>query len=59
VYRLTTPGATGLDVVSTVRLDQMRTVDRQRLIKPLGKVDHQSIRRVDEAIKISLGLIQI
>jgi mRNA interferase MazF len=53
------PGASGLDVVSTVRLDQIRTVDRQRLIKRLGRVDDQSMHRVDEAIKISLGLIQI
>lgn len=53
------PGATGLDVVSTVRLDQIRTVDRQRLVKRLGKVDAASMHRVDSAIKISLGLIQI
>jgi mRNA interferase MazF len=53
------PTGTGLEVVSTVRLDQVRTVDRQRLIKRLGKVDAATMQRVDEAIKISLGLVNI
>src|SRR5271169_758837 len=29
----------GLDVRSSIRLDQVRTVDRQRLIKRLGAID--------------------
>ena len=53
------PNGTGLGVISTVRLDQIRTVDRQRLIKRLGKVDAEVLSRVDEAIKISLGLVGI
>ena len=53
------PGLTGLDVPSTVRLDQIRTVDRQRLIKRLGKVDAASMNRVDQAIKISLGVVKL
>lgn len=51
------PGETGLSVVSTVRLDQIRTVDQQRLIKRLGKVDTATMKRVDEAIRISLALV--
>jgi mRNA interferase MazF len=53
------PKGTGLEVVSTIRLDQIRTVDRQRLIRRLGTVDADTMRRVDEAIKISLGLVDI
>jgi len=53
------PDGTGLQVQSTIRLDQIRTVDRQRLVKRLGKVDLAAMQRVDEAIKISLGLISI
>jgi len=49
--------ASGLEVLSTVRLDQIRTVDRQRLVRRLGVVDSGTIAKVDEAIKISLGLI--
>ena len=52
------PGSSGLEVVSTVRLDQIRTVDRQRLVKRLGRVDDATMAKVDEAIKISLGLIE-
>lgn len=50
---------TGLEVTSTVRLDQVRTVDRRRLIKRLGKVDSEVLHQVDTAIKISLGLVRI
>jgi mRNA interferase MazF len=53
------PAGTGLEIVSTVRLDQIRTVDRQRLVKRLGKVDAVTMNRVNEAIKISLGLLAI
>jgi mRNA interferase MazF len=51
------PNGAGLEVTSTIRLDQIRTVDRQRLIKKLGQVDAATMQRVDEAVKISLGLI--
>src|SRR2546428_6248679 len=32
------PETTGLEVVSTIRLDQIRTVDRRRLLRRIGKV---------------------
>ena len=53
------PLGTGLEVTSTVRLDQIRTVDRQRLIRRLGRVDAEVLRKVDDAIKISLALIKL
>ena len=53
------PTGTGLGVVSTIRLDQIRTVDRQRLIQRFGKVDAQVMHKVDAAIKISLGLVRV
>jgi mRNA interferase MazF len=49
----------GLDVRSSIRLDQIRTVDRQRLVRRLGVADPATLARVDEAIKISLGLVQL
>jgi mRNA interferase MazF len=52
-------GANGLKVLSAILLDQVRTVDRQRLLKRLGVLDPSTMRRVDEAIQISLGLIEI
>jgi mRNA interferase MazF len=49
----------GLDVRSSIRLDHIRTVDRQRLVRRLGKVDLDTMVKVDVALKISLGLISL
>jgi mRNA interferase MazF len=51
--------ATGLAVTSVALLNQIRAVDRLRLIKRLGAVDDLTLERVDEAIKISLGLLRL
>lgn len=51
--------ANGLAVRSAIRLDQIRTIDQKRLIKRLGAVDRVTMGRVDEAIKISLELIEL
>ncbi|MGD0578988.1 MAG: type II toxin-antitoxin system PemK/MazF family toxin [Bryobacteraceae bacterium] len=50
--------ANGLDVRSAIRLDQIRTVDRRRLLRRLGVADAATMGRVDEAIQISLGLVE-
>jgi mRNA interferase MazF len=49
----------GLEVRSSIRLDQIRTVDRQRLVRRLGVVDPATMAKVDEAIRISLGLVRL
>ena len=51
--------ANGLEVKSAVRLDQIRTVDHLRLVKRLGTVEGSAMAKVDEAIKISLGLLNL
>ena len=56
---LIAPGAkTGLSKPSAVVLNQIRSIDRTRLQKRIGSLDPATIRRVDEAIKISLGLVE-
>src|SRR5205823_3599836 len=50
---------TGLSVTSLAVFNQVRAVDRIRLVKRLGAVDEGTMGRVDEAIKISLGLITL
>jgi mRNA interferase MazF len=52
-------GRTGLAIPSAVILNQIRTVDTQRLVKRLGIVDAATMRKVDDALKISLGLVAI
>ena len=51
--------ANGLGVRSAILLNQIRTVDRKRLIRRLGAVDAGAMAKVDQALKISLGLIRI
>ena len=48
---------TGLTVTSVAVFNQIRAVDRMRLMKRLGAVDRGTLELVDEAIRISLGLI--
>ena len=60
VHVLLTAGAnTGLRVISVALFNQIRAVDRIRLIARLGKVDDETLERVDEAIRISLGLFRL
>lgn len=53
------PEDSGLPQTSAVVLNQIRSVDRQRLIKRMGKAGPEIMERVDRAIGISLGLVEI
>jgi mRNA interferase MazF len=50
---------TGLSVVSVALLNQIRAIDRARLIKRLGAINTETLERVEEAIKLSLGLVRL
>jgi mRNA interferase MazF len=52
-------GAGGLPRDSAVRLDQIRTVDKTRLTRHLGLLDDATMRQVDRALEISLGLVPL
>lgn len=49
----------GLPLRSAVVLNQVRSIDRQRLVRRLGRASARTMGRVDQAIQISLGLIKI
>ena len=49
----------GLDKESYVLLNQIRTIDKKRLIKKIGKLRRETMNKIDVALKISLGLIKI
>ena len=49
----------GLPLRSAVVLNQIRSIDRQRLVKRVGHAGPKTMERVDQAIQISLGLIRI
>ena len=46
----------GLAEDSIVLLEQIRTIDRQRLRRYIGTVDHKTMKVIDKAISLSLGL---
>ena len=52
------PQDSGLQKRSGVIVNQIRSVDRLRLQKKIGRLSKENMERVDEAIKISLGLIE-
>lgn len=56
---LTADQTTGLSVTSVALFNQIRAVDRIRLVRRLGAVDDETLQRVEEAIKISLGLNEL
>jgi mRNA interferase MazF len=49
----------GLSLRSSVLLNQIRSVDRQRLVKYLGRANTETMQRIDSAIGISLGLVNL
>ncbi len=49
----------GLKKDSVVLLNQVRSIDKQRLIKKLGQLQHDTMKKIDFALQVSLGLIEI
>jgi mRNA interferase MazF len=49
----------GLDADSVVLLNQIRSVDRRRLMRRIGRLTPETMRLVDRALLLSLGLIEL
>ena len=45
-----------LDKESNVLLNQLRTIDKSRIVKRISSLDVDLMKKVDVAIKVSLGL---
>ena len=52
-------GEGGATRESVILLNQIRSVDKRRLVRRLGALSPETMRRVDRAIQISLGLVAI
>jgi mRNA interferase MazF len=48
----------GFDRDSVILLEQIRTIDKQRLTDKITHLDEETMRKVDEALQISVGLIE-
>ena len=51
--------ANGLALRSAIHLDQIRSIDKERLVKHIGVIDPATMRKVETAIKVSLGLMAL
>jgi len=49
----------GLSANSVVLLNQIRSIDKRRLIKRLGLLEPETMERVEHALQISFGLMKI
>jgi mRNA interferase MazF len=56
---LISASSSGLLKDSVVLLNQVRSIDRQRLIRRLGKASDETMNAIDRAIQISLGITDI
>jgi mRNA interferase MazF len=53
------PPEGGLKTTSVILLNQVRSIDRQRLSKRIGAISSEKLNEVDRAIQISFGLIDL
>jgi mRNA interferase MazF len=49
-------GKSNLPKDSKVKADQIRTLDRRRLIKFIGKLEHRDIEAIDKALQVHLSI---
>lgn len=49
----------GLQVDSVVLLNHIRSIDRRRLIRRVGRLSRETMRSVDRALMLSLGLVEL
>lgn len=50
------PKKLGLFKRSVVLLEQLRTIDKSRIVKKLGHADENTMMNIDEALAMSVGL---
>lgn len=48
----------GFDRDSVILLEQIRTIDKQRLTDKITHLDEDTMRKVNDALQVSLGLIE-
>lgn len=52
-------GEGGVIKDSLVLLNQIRTIDKRRLKRRVGAIPSEKMKKINEALKISLGIIEI
>ena len=57
LYPSISPGKSGLRTVSHALVDQIRSVDKRRVVKVFGRVPTRDMARIDEGLRLYLGLL--
>lgn len=52
-------GPNGLEKDSVILLEQIRTIDKSRLIEKITTLNEEMMKKVNHALEISLGLVDI
>jgi mRNA interferase MazF len=52
-------GEGGMNVASVVLLNQIRSIDKRRLVKLLGALKPSTMEKIDRALSVSLGLVTL
>ncbi len=48
-----------LEKDSVILLEQVRTIDKRRLKEKIARLDEETRREIDQALQISLGLVEV
>lgn len=48
-----------LEKDSVILLEQVRTIDKRRLKERIARLDEETMREIDQALQISLGLVEV
>ncbi|NLJ74553.1 MAG: type II toxin-antitoxin system PemK/MazF family toxin [Firmicutes bacterium] len=48
-----------LEKDSVILLEQVRTIDKRRLKEKIARLDEETMREIDQALQISLGLVEV
>ncbi len=56
---LVEPPEGGLTKPAVVLLNQIRSIDKQRLLRRIGRLKPETMQRVDQALQVSLGMIKV
>lgn len=47
----------GINITSIAMLEQIRVIDKERLIKKLGQISHEEMQYLNKSLLISIGVI--
>ena len=56
LYPSLQPGSSGLRDKSFVLVDQVRSVDKRRIVKAYGEIRDEELKNIDEGLRLFLGL---